>query len=87
MIRCLVCNDETQSDEAGECETSSYQPRGNHTIDCEGGWCEAEFKRGSDYPYTRRCVKNDPTKEKVTWSPYALINKEKGIWCQWPAFG
>merc|ERR1711879_660452 len=25
--------------------------------------------------------------EKVTWSPYALINKVKNIWCQWPAFG
>ena len=29
----------------------------------------------------------DPTKSKVTWSPYAQINEEKNIWCQWPGFG
>merc|ERR1712026_240864 len=55
--------------------------------DCEGGCCETEFRRGSDLPASLRCIKNDPTQEKVTWSPYALINKERGIWCQWPAFG
>ena len=49
--------------------------------------CESQFKRGSETPYTMRCVEGDPTKEKVTWSPYALINPEKNIWCQWPAFG
>ena len=32
-------------------------------------------------------IPGDPTQEKVTWSPYALINKVKNIWCQWPAFG
>merc|ERR1711982_248346 len=52
-----------------------------------GGWCEAEFRRGDDVPATMRCVQGDPTQEKVTWSPYALINKVKNIWCQWPAFG
>jgi len=56
-------------------------------VDCEDGWCETEFRRGSDFPSTMRCVKGDPTQEKVTWSPYALINREKNIWCQWPAFG
>merc|ERR1712156_864278 len=79
-LRCLSCGSETV-----DCPI-----RRNTTIadtDCEGGWCETEFRRGSDLPASLRCIKNDPTQEKVTWSPYAQINQEKNIWCQWPAFG
>merc|ERR1711981_262018 len=78
-LRCLTCG-----------ETVECPIRRNVSIadtDCEGGWCETEFRRGSDLPASLRCIKNDPTQEKVTWSPYALINKERDIWCQWPAFG
>merc|ERR1711874_382765 len=66
-LRCLSCGSETV-----DCPI-----RRNTTIadtDCEGGWCETEFRRGSDLPASLRCIKNDPTQEKNTW-------------CQWPAFG
>merc|ERR1711997_1239683 len=79
-LRCLSCGSDTV-----ECPRRHNVSIGD--VDCEDGWCETEFRRGSDVPASLRCIKSDPTQEKVTRSPYALINKERDIWCQWPAFG
>merc|ERR1711997_1350625 len=79
-LRCLSCGSDTV-----ECPRRHNVSIGD--VDCEGGWCETEFRRGSDVAASLRCINSDPTQEKVTWSPYALINKQRNIWCQWPAFG
>merc|ERR1739844_10112 len=81
-LTCLSCSSETV-----DCPIRRNSSVSIAVTDCEGGWCETEFRRGSDLPASLRCIQSDPTQEKVTWSPYAQINKQKNIWCQWPAFG
>jgi len=87
-LKCLVCGDPRLAQ--ADC---LYNAQGEHLDgvteeeECNDGWCEVEFRRGSEYPSIMRCVPGDPTKSKVTWSPYAQINEEKNIWCQWPGFG